>query len=118
MQELNARVTTNETDIAALQTQMTDALQNIVDLLNRVSNVEEWKDGLAATLATITQFYQGVQQALNDLQAMINQYGGVPGQFTTFIFRQSETKPATPTQGGVMIPPGWSDAPTLPESGG
>ncbi|EIP99318.1 hypothetical protein OpiT1DRAFT_03832 [Opitutaceae bacterium TAV1] len=111
-QELAARIAKNEGDIATLQTQMAEVIATITDVLPRLGNLETWRDSLSATLATIMQFYQGTQQAVQDLQAMINEYGGVPGQFTTFVYKQSETKPATPTQGGVMIPPGWSDVPT------
>ena len=36
---------------------------------------------------------------------------GKDGQWTSFVFRQSETQPATPT-GTSIIPSGWSDAPS------
>lgn len=38
-------------------------------------------------------------------------YGGVNPDWTTYVFRQSEGKPATPA-GTKLIPDGWEDAPT------
>ena len=38
-------------------------------------------------------------------------YGGVNPDWTTYVFKQSEKKPATPV-GTKLIPEGWEDAPT------
>lgn len=37
---------------------------------------------------------------------------GITGDWTSYAFKQSETKPATPTDNQHTIPTGWQDAPT------
>lgn len=37
---------------------------------------------------------------------------GDSGDFVSYVFKQSQTKPATPTSKTDIIPPGWHDAPT------
>lgn len=106
IQECLYRIGILEADVADLKKRMKEAEANITNILARLKVVEIWKDGLAAQIAAITNFYETTL-------ALLEKYKGVPGDpggYVSFVFKKSTEQPEAPT-GKSPLPPGWADAP-------